>query len=353
MECRVPILMYHSIADDGPPELAPYRVSPDAFRRQMLFLREHGYNSLSLTEWTFSIATKRFVPGRPVVITFDDGYADFASNAWPVLAETGLRATLFVVTGRVGGVADWNRSAQRGLTLLNWDQLRMLQQQGNAIASHCAAHRTLTELSDREIAADCTAARDALRRELGAEVTCVSYPWGISDARVRRVCAENGYRSAVGVTPAASGIGDDLMNLPRLEIFGSDEIDAFSHKLAGPDGPGERLVSSANAASPARSAAQTTPPEPEKLLALSARLDRLVEELISIKRELATLRTPADSLHGKLQRLFAQPLTAPAGELVTPHLQISPGIRIGFEPTARVRLTVLPKRDHTVSPESC
>ena len=113
MDCRVPILMYHSIADDGPAKLAPYRVSTDAFRRQMLFLREHGYNSISLTEWAFSIATKRFIPGHPVVITFDDGYADFVSNAWPILAETGLRATVFVVTGKVGGVADWDKTGER------------------------------------------------------------------------------------------------------------------------------------------------------------------------------------------------------------------------------------------------
>src|SRR5947209_2398533 len=173
MDCRVPILMYHSIADDGPAELAPYRVSCAAFRQQMGFLRKEGYHSISLTEWALSIATKRFVAGRPVVITFDDGYADFATNAWPVLAEVNLRATIFVVTGKVGGIADWDRTEQAGLPLLGWDELRVLQQQGNAIGSHCAAHRVLTTLSDEEVAADVNEARGALRRELGTEVTCL------------------------------------------------------------------------------------------------------------------------------------------------------------------------------------
>lgn len=254
--------MYHSIANDGPPELAPYRVSPGAFRRQMLFLQEHGYHSISLTEWAFSIATKRYIPGRPVIVTFDDGYADFVSNACPVLAETGLRATMFVVTGKVGGVADWNKIAGHRPTLLSWDQLRMLQEQGIAVASHCAAHRILTDLSDREIATDCTIARDALRRELGAEVTCVSYPWGISDARVRRICAESGYRSGVGVEPAASGLGDDPMNLPRLEIFGDDDIDAFARKLVGADRLVEVAAPSVNTEITAGQNASLGRPEP-------------------------------------------------------------------------------------------
>src|ERR1700704_2459088 len=123
MDYPAPILMYHSVADEGPPELSAFRVSCAAFRQQMRFLREHGYHSISLTEWALSIATKRFVAGRPVVITFDDGYADFATNAWPVLAETNLRATIFVVTGSVGGIADWDRTEQAGLALLGWNEL--------------------------------------------------------------------------------------------------------------------------------------------------------------------------------------------------------------------------------------
>ena len=353
MECRVPILAYHSIADDGPTELAPFRVSCAAFRKQMRYLRERGYHSMSLTDWAPAIATQRFVPGRPVVITFDDGYADFATNAWPVLAEMDLRVTIFVVTGRVGGVADWDHTAQTGLTLLAWDELRSLQQQGNAIGSHCAAHQVLTNLSDDEIAADASAARAALRRELATEVTCVSYPWGNSDARVRRICAENGYRSGVGVTPGVSGLSDDLMNLPRIEIFGSDDIEAFAGKLGRTNDRADSLPSQRYAQAPPPSAAEPTPPQPDPMLALSARLQRLVDELTSIKHELAAVRAPSASLHSKLMRLFAQPLSAPAGELMTPFQQASPGIRIGFEPTARVRLTVLPKHDHTVSPDSC
>ena len=338
MDYSLPILAYHSVADTGPPELAEFRVSPGAFRQQMQWLRDSGYEAVSLAEWALRITTRRRYGHRAVVITFDDGYADFLDNAAPVLAKFGLQATMFVVTGRVGGVADWDRIAVGGLPLMGWDALRLVRQQGHTIASHCDAHRVLTKLSDAEIAADAAAARAALRRELGAEVTALSYPWGRSDARVRRLCGENGYRIGVGVTPRASGLDDDVMDLPRIEIAGTDDLATFARKVSG-------------AGTPAADAAPLTPAERDPVDGLALRLDRVVEELGAIRLALAALRMPTRSLQARLPLLFSRPLGGP--EPLAPRQEIAPGIRIGFEPTARVMLTVGPKLDHRVSPESC
>src|SRR5260370_1399072 len=106
MNCRVPILMYHSVADDGPAELAPYRISCAAFQQHMRFLRSRHYYTISLDEWASSIFVRRPIPGRPVILTFDDAYQDFFRNACPVLASQDLRATIFPVPGRVGSVVD-------------------------------------------------------------------------------------------------------------------------------------------------------------------------------------------------------------------------------------------------------
>src|SRR5436190_2954782 len=98
-EYSVPILMYHDVADQGPPETAPYRISVADFREQMRFLHERGYRSLSLEEWAECITAGRQPEGRPLVITFDDGFRNVIQNAWPTLSEAGFRATIFVVTG--------------------------------------------------------------------------------------------------------------------------------------------------------------------------------------------------------------------------------------------------------------
>jgi SAM-dependent methyltransferase len=107
------ILMYHSVADDGPPELGPYRISPQAFRYQMLYPRHHGYYSVTIEDWGACIAAHRPLPGRPVILTFDDGYKDFIENAWPILERADFKATVFVVTELVGRVADWDPAASR------------------------------------------------------------------------------------------------------------------------------------------------------------------------------------------------------------------------------------------------
>src|ERR1700730_9698291 len=108
---QVPILAYHSIADDGLPELRPWRITPRAFEEQLRFLQQHGFHPVSLGEWAGCIAAKSPPAGRPVVITFDDGYKSFFTEAAPLLEAAGFRATVFVVTGQVGAVANWDTTS--------------------------------------------------------------------------------------------------------------------------------------------------------------------------------------------------------------------------------------------------
>src|SRR5579863_4430845 len=104
---KVPILMYHSIDDTGPAALASYRILPSRFQQQIEFLKENGYYSITLDQWAKAVRDRQILPGRPIVITFDDGYLNFLNQAWPVMRRYGFTATMFVVTGKVGGVADW------------------------------------------------------------------------------------------------------------------------------------------------------------------------------------------------------------------------------------------------------
>lgn len=235
---RVPILAYHSIADDGPPELRDWRITPADFQEQLRFLQQHGYRSISLEEWARCIAAKAPPAGRPVIITFDDGYADFLMEAAPRLEAAGFRATVFVVTGRVGAYADWDATSGPPLRLMNWDDLRALEARGFAIGSHMSAHRDLTLSSDNEIEQDGREALAALRRELGHAVACVAFPWGSSDSRVRAALLRAGYQIGVEIGERGSTLSDDPCCLPRIEIHADDDIAAFARKL----GEGEALV---------------------------------------------------------------------------------------------------------------
>lgn len=237
-ECReqerraeIPILMYHSVAETGPPELTPYRISPALFEEHLRCLRRHGYHSISLADWAASLASGTPVPGRPVIITFDDGYRDFRTNAWPALARNDFAATVFVVTGKVGGAADWDAVTGPPLELMGWDDLRFLQSQGIEIASHGAAHKDLTVLPPEDVRQIAGEARRVLGQELGNEVHAFSFPWGRSNAAVRAAIADCGYRLAVHSFGGFSRLGDDPLALPRIEIFGDDNLPSFIQKV--------------------------------------------------------------------------------------------------------------------------
>lgn len=227
----LPILAYHSIADEGPVELRPWRITPAAFEAQLRFLRQHGYRSISLEEWAQCIAAKSPPSGRSVVITFDDGYANFLTQAAPRLEAAGFRADVFVVTHQVGGVATWDTTSGPPLKLMSWDDLRSLEARGFWVGSHTTAHLDLTSLSDEEIESDSRAARTLLRRELGHDVRSVAFPGGTSDARVRAALARGGYRIGVEIADRRSTLQDDIGCLPRIEILVDDDIESFARKL--------------------------------------------------------------------------------------------------------------------------
>jgi peptidoglycan/xylan/chitin deacetylase (PgdA/CDA1 family)/SAM-dependent methyltransferase len=233
---QVPILMYHNIADDGHPQLSRYRVSPAAFREQMRHLRRHGYHSISVAEWVDCIASGRPVPGRPVIITFDDACKSFITHAAPILEAAGFRATIFVVTGKVGGTADWDADWPPLVDLMDWDDLRDLLQRGFEIAGHTTSHANLLTLSDDEIVRDSIETRAALHEQLGIDATSIAFPFGLNDARVRAALARGGYRVALADDGFCfSGLGDDLMCLPRVGISGHADLGAFARRLETPD----------------------------------------------------------------------------------------------------------------------
>ena len=198
----LPILMYHRIASDGPPELAPYRVSRDRFERQLAYLRRHGYRTISLAQWQEARGRRDgIIDDRAVMLTFDDGYRDFLTDAWPLLRAFGFGATLCVSTDRIGGRAEWDSSYGEPAELLGWDELRGLAGAGVEIAAHGRSHAYLTRLPEARIVAEGIESRQRLESELGRPVTMMAYPYGDENRLVRRIMAGCGYVAALTTRP--------------------------------------------------------------------------------------------------------------------------------------------------------
>jgi len=222
-------------------ELGVTRLGPRVFRHQMEALAMAGVRTLGSAELE-TLVTGGAVAGqgRPlspphvspltsltsVVLTFDDGYEPLARHAFPVLADLGLRALVFVVTDYVGRDNDWDvHYGWRRFRHLSWDDLAYWQERGIEVHSHGVTHARLTWLSDLQAEDELGRSRATIASRLGAPPAGIAYPFGTLDARVRALAAAAGY-SLGFAGPAGPGgrqpRGADPLALRRRPVYAWD-----------------------------------------------------------------------------------------------------------------------------------
>ena len=222
-DAPVKILMYHYIRDTAPGEGPTGRnlsVSPQDFEAQMRLLVSKGYMTLSLDEVVEAWQTGQPLPPQSVVLTFDDGYEDFFTAARPILRALDLKATVYIITGRVG---------QPGY--MTWEQIQQLADEGFTIGSHTVTHLSLPTLSAANLATELTRSRQTLEETLGRPVVHFAYPSGAFDARVRAAAAQAGYATATTTRYGACLPGADPLALPRLRVSGGASLAYFAGLL--------------------------------------------------------------------------------------------------------------------------
>lgn len=229
---RLPILMYHRVASDGPDALATWRVPPERFEAQLDWLKRHGFRSVGLDGWLEAL-DRRFgeLHGRAVCLTFDDGYEDFAEIAWPLLKRYGFGATVFLPSGLVGGRADWDRTFGEPAPLMGWDTIGALAREGVVFGAHTVSHPALTRVGPRRMRDELARSRGELENRLGRPADTLAYPFGFHDDLVRNTAAAAGFRAAVTTRHARARLGDDLLALPRLKVAGEDDLESFARML--------------------------------------------------------------------------------------------------------------------------
>lgn len=224
---RLPVLMYHSVAPAGPEALRRWRVTPTAFEEQLRYLRDAGFRSATLDEWREANERGEPLPGRRILITFDDGYLDFAEHAWPLLRRYGFHALVFVVTDRVGGTAVWDVKLGSGAQLLSWADIRALHDDGVAFGSHTATHPELTLLDPAALTRELAASRATLERELMTPVRVIAYPYGDQNSVVTHIAGACGYEYGLVSSGGATYPRERLLSLSRIEVSGDGSLENF------------------------------------------------------------------------------------------------------------------------------
>jgi peptidoglycan/xylan/chitin deacetylase (PgdA/CDA1 family) len=227
----LPILTYHWIrVNPVPTDQLGYHLSvtPANFAHQMDFLRFAGVHTLTLAEAMTALETGKPLPPRSVVLTFDDGYADFATAAVPALRRDGLVGTVYVVSGFVGRPA-----------YMNADQVRQVDQEGMVVGCHTVNHVDLARTSPQVASMQITVSHQQLEALVGHKVVDFAYPYGGFTPGVAQMVLNDGFREAV------TTMGGTVLRLhqrgvwPRLHVDGADNLDSFAYKALTGTQPAE------------------------------------------------------------------------------------------------------------------
>jgi len=220
---RVPILMYHHVAK-APPEADAIRldlsVDPAAFAQQMDWLLRNGYQAISLADLSEHLLAGHPLPGKPVVLTFDDGYDDNYSQAFAILRHRGLSGTFFIITDVVG---------QPGY--MTWQQIAEMTRADMLTAAHGRTHTDLALSGPESTTWQVTGSRTILEEKTGRPVRFYCYPSGRYTAQTISILRAQGYIGAVSTAYGATHTVATLFELKRVRIRGADTLEQFVSKL--------------------------------------------------------------------------------------------------------------------------
>ena len=222
---NIPILMYHSIVDDY-----DQSVSINSFKKQMIFMKKMGYQTISFKDLNKKNHNKKFI------LTFDDGYENIFINAFPILIRLGFKATCFIITNKIGHYNEWdiNKDNFKKMKLMNRDQINEWLQNGFDVGSHTMDHLDLIKLNYENKNKQIINSKKFFKDAFNIEIDSFAYPFGSYDNETLNIIKQN-YNYAV-TTKRSRFIKNKFSNelLPRVPISKNDSLFKFFLKIRTP-----------------------------------------------------------------------------------------------------------------------
>lgn len=222
---RVPILMYHHIEvpPAGSGELRrSLSVTPSDFEQQLLFLEKEGYHAISLRDLALHLTRGTPLPERPVILTFDDGYRDNYTYAFPLLRRFGFTATFFLVTAPIDAANP---------DFVSWEQVGEMSRAGMSFEPHSLDHPDMRDRSVEFLVYQVLASKGAIEERTGEACRFFAYPSGRYDQKAIDVLRSADFWGAVLTEQGATHTTGTLFELQRVRVQPGDSLDAFAVKL--------------------------------------------------------------------------------------------------------------------------
>ncbi|MFZ0564010.1 MAG: polysaccharide deacetylase family protein [Terriglobales bacterium] len=235
---RIPILMYHSVSESSTNGRHPYfatETNLSTFRAHMAHLSENGYLTIYPDQLVKFLASGKTDKKKVVVITFDDGFRDFYTNAFPVLQEYGMSATVYLPTDFIA----MERRSFLGKECLTWDEVRQLREAGICFGSHTVTHSKLRFVSNLTLERELRDSKSIIEDNLGVAIDSFAYPYAFPEEdqtftrRLQTLLEMCGYTSGVSTIIGTKHSTDDRYVLKRVPVNAWDDPKLFEAKLEG------------------------------------------------------------------------------------------------------------------------
>jgi peptidoglycan/xylan/chitin deacetylase (PgdA/CDA1 family) len=218
------ILSYHSISEEfNDPVFGQITVNPSLFKRQLSILTRFGFRFMTPQHFNELLTSDYNIPKKTVLLTFDDGYKDFIKNAFPLLIEYKISAIVFIVTGLVGKVNEWDiKKGSKSIELLDLNELKELEEKEIMLGSHSVSHADLTSLSMEDLKKEIN---DTLTffEENGLRLPLFFlYPYGLHNYDVVRKVKEAGFLGAFSTDSGSFRNFSDKHLIPRIQVHRND-----------------------------------------------------------------------------------------------------------------------------------
>lgn len=230
----IPTLLYHQVLDQPAESIHKIFIESSAFEKQLKSIKKRGIETITFSEYekyrNGELDARKF-PKKPIVLTFDDGYADNEEIMLPLLSRYSMKAVVFVLGDRSIRENTWDVAhGEKPFPLMSHEQIKRLIENGIEIGAHSMTHKPLCSLSDEELYQQIVESKHSLEKEFGIEVVSFSYPWGEWDERVRSLVIQAGYKYAVATDSGGMTWEDDRWAIFRPNIFSSTNWFSFLKK---------------------------------------------------------------------------------------------------------------------------
>lgn len=220
---QIPILVYHGIRKTGASENAMqkrFNISPEILEKEFSFLKNEGYETISFMDLYEAFSNNKPLPQKPIIISFDDGWKNQYTVAFPLLKKFGMRATFFVISGVLDGDL-----------YMTSENIKEMSDAGMEIGAHTKNHPYLDRLSAEIAREEITGSKTALQKIIGKPITTFAYPYGHFNNETAKIVEQSGFRTARNTFLGITSKKDNLFRLKSIEA--TENINLLIRNLAG------------------------------------------------------------------------------------------------------------------------